>query len=164
MQQTITSSDPLEIVVDPPSAETYQLKYEGLHHIEGPWCTISVYRRPGLTVIVATDECDTHQDCSITNRIERVMYLAWEKAGQPMPCAFVEHYEHKQSRRHGHEEHFDLVEFAADAAGWVKQACWAAGRNVGNQFAKPDWTPLRKGNPAPKNFLLPKHYERIAAR
>lgn len=156
-------NDPMEIIVDPPSAETFRMTYEGLHHIEGPWCTISVYRRPGLTVIVATDESDEHQDCSITNRIERVMYLAWEKTGRPMPCAFVEHYEHRGYER-GHGEHFDAVEFAADAAGWIQQPCWSAGRNVGSQFKKPEWTALRRGRPDVKNFLLPPHYERIVAR
>lgn len=133
------------VVVDPPSDETFTLKYEGLHHVEGPWCTIHVYRLPGITVIVATDEGDQHEDCSITNRIERVMFLAWEKAGKPWPCAFVEHYEHGI----GQSEHFDLVEFPPG-----ERPCWSAGRVVGSEFRTPNWTALRRAGD-PKHFLLP---------
>lgn len=127
----------------PEGDETFRLTYEGLHHIEGPWCTINVYRRDGFTIIVATDECDDHHDCSITNRIERVMFLAWQKLREPWPCFFVEHYRDSPVLT----SHCDLVAFdMASEHGMKLVSCWSAGKIVGPQFHHPDWKPLREPN------------------
>jgi len=149
---------PRQIAVDvaQPADQTFTLIYEGLAHIQGPWCTVDVYRREGLTIIVATDETDTHGDCSITNRIERVMYLAWERAEKPWPVAFVEHYRHgiRQS------EHFDLVEFTGDGHRLREGVCWSATKSVGPEFQRPNWTALQRVDPDTKGFVLPAHYGR----
>jgi len=111
-----------------------------------------------MTVIVATDETDTHGDCSITNRIERVMYLAWERAGHPWPVAFVEHY--REGRRQS--EHFDLVEFSGDGHRLREVDCWSACRVVGKEFKQPRWTPLQRAQPSTRGFVLPEHYGRTS--
>jgi hypothetical protein len=126
-----------ETISLPQSNQQFRLDYEGYHSL-GPWCTIDVYQREGTTVIVATDECDEHHNTSITNRIERVMYLAWERLGAPKPCFFIEHY-----RRSLPE--FDLVTFDEVNGLLVCEAsAWFQGRQL-VAFRNPKWKRLKPG-------------------
>jgi hypothetical protein len=58
---------------------------------------------------------------SVTNSAERVHYLAWERAGMPLPVLFIEHYPGRAMRegapRTTSTEEFDQVVFPLDAAG-----------------------------------------------
>lgn len=152
-QSLATPSPTNGIVIDLNArVEEFTLEYESLHGGDSrPWCTVRVYRQPGVTVIIATDETNTHEGVSVTNRVERVMYLAWEKIGRPTPCAFIEHYRHTRFV----SEHYDLVEFERDGFGPKTAQCWSGGRDIGPQFVKPNWTALRRAN-----ILLPPQYGR----
>lgn len=133
-----TKKDALDDLLPPP-AERYELHYEGLSCVQDPFCTIRTWTVGEKTLIVATDECDTHQDCSVTNRIERIMFLAWVQAGRPKQCYFAEHYR----REKGVREELDGVAFAAIDCEPLTEMCWSGGKAVGWQFIQPEWYPVK---------------------
>lgn len=137
----------------PASDLNFKLDYEGYHAL-GPWCTVDTYKREGVTIILATDESDTHEGTSLTNRVERVMYLAWERMGNPWPCHFVEHYRRSvvhhsrqdasASFRNGHD--FDEVTFAlVNGKPDVVHGSWFKGQQLVS-FRAPQWMRLNPEN------------------
>lgn len=131
----------------PPADEQFRVNYEG-YWCEGAFATIRVYRRNGVTLVVATDESDSHQNTSVTNRVERVMYLAWEQLGRPDNIIFAEHY---RGRGKGvFAEELDFVDFARTSADYrdrhgpyVLATCRMSGIDVGPEFDEPQWMPAK---------------------
>ena len=118
----------------------FRLDYEGLHS-PGGFTTVTAFEKDGHWLVVATDESDIHQNTSVTNRIERVMYLAWEKLGKPDNCVFAEHYRAVPTMR---GPTLDVVEFEHGKDGqMLTHDCWACGKTVGLQFQCPKWTNFR---------------------
>lgn len=77
-----------------PAAELDERLYYLGYHGTPSHCRLRIYteRLTGLKIVVATEEKD-NPGTSITNRAERVHFLAWERAGCPTAgCYFVEHY------------------------------------------------------------------------
>lgn len=71
----------------------FRIEYEPLHRqTKDAWCDCHVLDIDGVPLIVMTDCSDQHQSTSITNRVERAAYLAWEHLGRPVPCRFAERY------------------------------------------------------------------------
>lgn len=126
----------------PPALQQFRLDYEG-YYSEGAFATVRLYRaEDGTPIIVATDESRIHKNTSVTNRVERVMYLAWMRIGRPWPCLFAEHY-----RREDIGELFstgpDQVQFALDESDRpLEVPLWFQGRAAGKEFEAPQWRPL----------------------
>lgn len=141
LQQTTTARDSL-----PQAREDYTLDFDSTCGAPSR-CRIRVYQPlTGPTVIVATESPD-NPGGSVTNTAERVHYLAWERAGMPVPVLFIEHYP-GHPRREGtprttFTEEFDQVVFPLDGAGRPEfsQRMLYAGRWE-MQFDEADWRPF----------------------
>lgn len=90
------------------SPERKRLEYNGYHN-PGAFATLDVFRhKDGRVFLVVTDESAEHKNTSLTNRVERVMYLAWAAAGFPAQPFFIEHYRPRPGEPCGT---YDLVTF-----------------------------------------------------
>lgn len=127
----------------PEADEEFRLPYEGYYD---PNAFVDVlvfwdYVVTGRCLIVAIDRSDEHKNTSVTNRVERVMYLAWQKVledDEVTEVAFAECYDRD---RDGLD--LDLVKFEKDADGHFLVAdCMCNGKKVGPQFVEPDWSPM----------------------
>lgn len=74
-----------------------KLYYEGLWQ-DGAVCGVDFITQLSSTPIIMLTELEENQNTSITNRAERVYYLAWEKFGKPYPCRFIERYPPRRNR------------------------------------------------------------------
>jgi hypothetical protein len=140
----------------PPADLDERLDYEGYHQREKrSYCRLRVYRpvaqHEGMlpVVVVLSDPDDPESGTSITNRVERAAYLAWERLGCPWPVTFVEHYPGKEvvPRVKGvGEEHWDRVTFSNTLGTPPATApCWAGGIVVGPMFlGEPHWKRLSR--------------------
>lgn len=134
----------------------FRLEYENLNTPDKAFCTVSVYHRGGGVLIVATDESDSHGGTSITNRVERAMYLAWDAIGRPDPSTvlFAEHY--RESNIRGPE--IDFVYFDRRVGGsrdrFVKSSVYVCGRYVGDEFEGTEWKPFHALNPDDRELAV----------
>jgi hypothetical protein len=114
-----------------------RLYYEGYWH-DGAFVDLDIYEKDGPTIIVATDRSEEHQNTSITNRVQRIMYLAWVKAGKPMNVIFIviEHYERAPVE-------YDRVTFKEFPA---TESCRMSGKDVGPEFKDPTWKRMTLGD------------------
>lgn len=106
----------------------YTLHYEGYWN-SGAFCDIEVHKEGEKTIIMATDCSEVHKNTSLTNRVERIMFLAWEREGKPENVQFIERYT-------GHYPEADEVTFQF----WPDtRACFCGGKVVGDEFFTPHW-------------------------
>lgn len=142
----------------PPANQQFRLTYEGLHHSDGPWCTVRIYASAHLTLLaVITDESDEHQDCSITSRIERICYLIWNRLGRPTSdmLNFCEHYRgrHEPALSFIDSEHLDVVTFPSLNHEFEQRAQFCAGKQLG-AFGAPTWAHVPSGAWQNRNYLV----------
>jgi len=141
MQQIATARDTL-----PRATDDCLLDYRG-NNGAAAQCRVRVYEPEGRAAVIVATELPNNPGASVTNTAERVHYLAWEKAGCPLPVVFIEHYpgrvRSESERRTLDTEEFDQVVFPTDREGVpnFRERMLYPGRWE-MQFDEADWRPL----------------------
>jgi hypothetical protein len=141
----------------PPAERDELLPFEGYFNCESH-CRMRVYQTTDGTPMIVLTEVEDNPGTSITNRAERVQYLAWRRIGSPAAGAyFVEHCPGYPNPRDAvlDGEHLDWVQFdeALDGSSEASEAqrrqrkpvlmpLVVNGSNVGMEFRHPEWRRL----------------------
>jgi hypothetical protein len=125
----------------------FNSSYESLHNSQNMYFVrLRAYRLDGDSVdedfytLIATDMAHEHHGVSVTNRVERIMYLAWERFGRPKKVRFIEHYERHRDTFSKEADTFDEVFFEKFPE---LCDCICGGKLVGKQFRHPTWKSMR---------------------